>query len=83
MPKLDKAGPLGQGPMTGRQMGNCTGAKRMGLGKGRGCGCNGGFFGRMFYTEEERVELLKVRELMLEDELKAIREELSGKMVQE
>jgi len=31
MPKLDGTGPLGQGPMTGRQAGNCNG-RRMGCG---------------------------------------------------
>ncbi len=33
MPRLDGTGPMGQGPMTGRGMGNCSGAGR-------------GFFGR-------------------------------------
>jgi len=77
MPKLDKTGPMGQGPMTGRGMGNC-GAER-GLGWGRGCGCGGGLFGRMFYTAEERDEMLKDREAMLENELKAVKEELAKK----
>jgi len=48
MPNRDKTGPEGKGPKTGRQMGNCKGAKPQpgfgrgarprgrGLGKGRG-----------------------------------------------
>jgi len=77
MPKFDGTGPTGQGPKTGRGMGNCAGGK--GLGWGRGCGCGGGYFGRMFYTKEERSELLKDRKETLENELKALNEELKGK----
>ena len=36
----------------------------------------------MFYTKEERGELLKDRESMLENELKAVKEELAQKKVQ-
>ena len=79
MPKLDGTGPSGQGPKTGRGMGNCGGGRGLGWGRGYGCGCGGGLFGRMFYTKEERVELLKDRAIMLEDELKAVKEELSEK----
>ena len=77
MPKLDGTGPSGQGPKTGRGLGNCGGGR--GLGWGRGYGCGGGFFGRMFYTKEEREELLKDRAVMLEEELKAVKEELADK----
>ncbi|MFA5839004.1 MAG: DUF5320 domain-containing protein [Candidatus Paceibacterota bacterium] len=39
MPNNDGTGPLGKGPKTGRQMGNCEGAKPM-TGRGLGpCGC--------------------------------------------
>ena len=44
MPARNGTGPMGQGPMTGRGLGNCTGAYRtaygyrMGLGMGRGAG---------------------------------------------
>ena len=46
MPMQDKTGPQGEGPLTGRQMGNCPGAKpkrtgffgRLGRGAGRGAG---------------------------------------------
>lgn len=41
MPRQDVTGPAGQGPRTGRQMGNCEGAIPI-AGRGRGfgpCGC--------------------------------------------
>ena len=79
MPKLDGTGPTGQGPKTGRGNGNCSGGRGMGWGRGYGCGCGGGLFGRMFYTKEERDEMLKDRETMLENELKAVKEELAQK----
>lgn len=79
MPKLDGTGPTGQGPKTGRGMGNCAGGKGLGWGRGYGCGCGGGYFGRMFYTKEERSELLKDRKEALENELKALNEELGQK----
>jgi len=79
MPKLDGTGPMGQGPRTGRGMGNCAGGRGMGWGRGYGCGCGGGWGGRMFYTKDERDEMLKDREAMLENELKAVKEELAGK----
>ena len=37
MPGFDGTGPMGQGALTGRQMGNCAGA-RTGFGVGRGLG---------------------------------------------
>ena len=51
MPNFDKTGPAGQGQMTGRGQGACTGKSSSGFfGNffGRGCGrgrCGGGFFG--------------------------------------
>ena len=79
MPKLDGTGPSGQGPKTGKGMGNCGGGKGLGWGRGYGCGCGGGLFGRMFYTKEERDEMLKDREAVLENELRAVKEELAQK----
>jgi len=38
MPGMDKTGPNGQGPMTGRQRGLCGSNSNRGLGRGRGCG---------------------------------------------
>lgn len=41
MPRLDGTGPMGQGAMTGRGMGNCQGnQQRLGVGNGR-CNKNG------------------------------------------
>jgi len=59
MPRGDRTGPLGNGPMTGRQMGYCNGndqvgnaeasdfGRGLGRGFGRGAGCGRGF-GRGF-----------------------------------
>ncbi len=54
MPRGDRTGPLGQGPMTGRGLGDCAGNERggwygRGFGFGRGFGAGRGFgrgFGR-------------------------------------
>ncbi len=44
MPGRDGSGPTGQGPLTGRRAGLCTGAGQTRLFSGRGCGM--GFGGR-------------------------------------
>ncbi|AQQ70312.1 hypothetical protein SMSP2_00656 [Limihaloglobus sulfuriphilus] len=49
MPGFDRTGPMGQGPMTGRGLGLCTGAVRPGAGYGYGFGYGRGYgrgFGR-------------------------------------
>jgi len=70
MPKLDKTGPIGQGPRTGRGFGPCGGGMR------RGWGCWGGGFGlRRFASPKNELIALKDEEKMLEEELSAIREE--------
>jgi len=44
MPQGDKTGPEGKGPKTGRQMGDCKGAKpQPGIRRGRGLGRGRGF----------------------------------------
>ena len=45
MPRRDKSGPAGQGPLTGRGLGDCgTGSTRfVGLGQGKGRGLGRGF----------------------------------------
>jgi len=50
MPNLDGAGPTGQGPMTGRGMGNCAGAKPA---QGRGMGCGRGMRTCQLSLEEQ------------------------------
>ena len=49
MPGFNRTGPMGNGPMTGRGMGSCTGARYNGTFCGRGMGRNANFgpaFGR-------------------------------------
>lgn len=54
MPRGDRTGPSGAGPMTGRGAGNCAGVVAPGIaafGRGRGCGMGfgrGGGWGRGF-----------------------------------
>lgn len=46
MPRGDRTGPLGEGPMTGRQLGYGAGYDSPGYNKGQGMGFGRGFFGR-------------------------------------
>ena len=57
MPRRNRTGPMGEGPMTGRRMGYCRGTEttlppveninpRLGVGRGRGRGFGGGGGGR-------------------------------------
>lgn len=55
MPRVDGTGPTGNGPLTGKGMGNCIvrGAVGVGLGLGLGLGCRRGFrkwFSRNSYS---------------------------------
>lgn len=83
MPNKDGTGPQGRGPKTGRQEGDCEGAKPIGrgFGFGRGFGrrCFGqGFgFGRGLGFRQSYVEPTKQEEkAYLEAELKAAEEDL-------
>jgi len=69
MPNLDKTGPLGQGPRTGRGMGGGIG-RRCG-----GCRCRKGFGFRRFFSCKNDLASIEEREKMLIEELDAIREE--------
>lgn len=40
MPQMDGTGPNGQGPRSGRGMGNCNGQGGRGMGRGMGLGVN-------------------------------------------
>lgn len=62
MPRLDGTGPLGQGPYTGRGMGNCR----------RGFGC---FGFRRFFSRKNTLADLEQEENFLKEELKALQEE--------
>jgi hypothetical protein len=57
MPRMDKTGPTGQGPMTGRGMGPCGNEMRRGWG---GCGqCWGMRFGRLFRSPKNQLQSLE------------------------
>ena len=69
MPKLDGTGPRGQGPRTGRGMGNCSG-----IGRGWGRGFGRFFFGCPFWngkqiTKEERRKILLEEKGLIDKEL--------------
>lgn len=79
MPRQDKTGPMGMGPMTGRGMGPCVGGYGPGLGWGRGYGrvmC--GWFWRKYQAlpKNEREDLLKSEVEDLKQELHMAEEEL-------
>lgn len=75
MPKMNQTGPRGQGPLTGRGMGNCEGAN--GFSRcGRACGQ------RAVLTKEEQLQVLAEKEaLMLQslEEIKKAKKLLSDK----
>jgi hypothetical protein len=82
---LDGTGPRGQGPMTGRGMGNCTGANRVGsragygFGRGRGAGFgmgNGLGLGRSFISPKNNLQVLESEKQSIEEELEVLREEI-------
>ena len=71
MPKLNGTGPMGQGSRTGRGMGSCVCGCGRGFGRGMGFGWNAPQM-----TKKEETEWLTQKAELLEDELKAVREEL-------
>jgi len=77
MPNKDRTGPQGQGPMTGRQMGNCNGAEPnvgRGLARGRGFG-RGRFLATAptELTEAEEKKILEAEKQEIEKRLKEIK----------
>ncbi|MDX9913816.1 MAG: DUF5320 domain-containing protein [Candidatus Moranbacteria bacterium] len=79
MPRRDKTGPMGEGPMTGRGQGFCEGAYGPGLGMGRGYGrvmC--GWFYRKYnaMNKDDKRELLKEEIEDLKQELKMVEDEI-------
>jgi hypothetical protein len=56
MPNMNGKGPQGEGPLTGRKMGNCEGANKdnENFGRGAGRGRGRGFFGRGFFGRNRR-----------------------------
>lgn len=78
MPRLDKTGPEGAGPMTGRRMGPC--GRGMGYGRGgygRGMGYGGRYAGRCYLTASEELDSLKEEAVAMEADLKALKEQIS------
>jgi len=57
MPKLDKTGPEGKGPRTGRGMGDCSGCP---------------FCGNQQITNAERKQILEEQKKLIEEELKTL-----------
>lgn len=77
MPRLDRTGPQGNGPMTGRGMGRC-GNLRSGLGRcfgfGRGLGRYFGFNAPQ--TKEEKIKDVEEYRKALQEELEDAEKEL-------
>ena len=84
MPRLDGTGPRGQGPRTGRGMGNCPGiggtgrgfglGRGMGWGMGRGWGFGPACFGcplcgNQSLTKEDQKKILLEEKDLIEKEL--------------
>jgi hypothetical protein len=84
MPAQDGTGPNGQGPRTGRQMGNCEGASgrffcRGGFGRRCGIGFRRGFGFRsqtrpIELTKEEQKKILESEKAEIEKELNRLNE---------
>lgn len=71
MPGMDKTGPLGQGPLTGRGLGPCGAGARRGFGRGMGRGFGMGC--RRFAMAGQPVVLSESDEKkILEQELKEL-----------
>ncbi|MDX9696739.1 MAG: DUF5320 domain-containing protein [Bacteroidales bacterium] len=90
MPRGDKTGPQGFGPMTGRRMGLCVGNNnpgfanntntRFGFGRQFKSENSGGqgrrLFGRRFFTSDMQ-ELSTDNRINLENEIKSLKEKIS------
>jgi len=83
MPRGDRTGPSGFGPMTGRRMGNCVGSNQPGFGQpyygfGRGRGRGAGFGSGYGYGYPSQVNLPTVsQKSMLENEIKVLKDQLA------
>jgi len=87
MPRFDKTGSQGQGPMTGRGLGLCGDGSGMGMGMGMGrgrrfgCGFGRGL-GRYFgwnapQTDEDKIEELQTYLTALKEEVEDVNKELT------
>ena len=73
MPNEDKTGPTGEGPMTGRKLGQCGG----GQGQGQGLGCGRHLRGRRFcqtdlMSKEEKRQAIGQEIIALQKELEEL-----------
>ncbi|MBF0102322.1 MAG: DUF5320 domain-containing protein [Desulfobacterales bacterium] len=71
MPRGDGTGPMGQGPMSGKGFGNCSGYQARGFGRGAGYGkgfgygfCNRAGFFSVPSSERETIVLQEESELL-------------------
>lgn len=80
MPALDKTGPQGQGPLTGRGMGLCGRGLGMGFGRGRGYGRGlGRYFGwNAPKTKQDKIEDLIAYKKALQEEIEETDKELAN-----
>ncbi len=90
MPGRDGTGPLGQGAMTGRGFGVCSGVNTgfygAGIGSGLGRGMRGGCFRRWggtagypaYVAAPAQKEVLSQQKAILENQLEMIRKQLAG-----
>ena len=76
MPRFDRTGPGGMGPMTGRGLGPCGRGYGWGRGSGYGGGWDCGPWGCPPLGYAQRVTKKEEKEI-LEDELGAIQEEMN------
>ena len=85
MPALDKTGPQGQGPMTGRGLGPCGRSRGMGFGRCRGYGKGlGRYFGwNAPQTKEEKTEDIQAYKKALQEEMEEVDKELTDLQKQE
>lgn len=74
MPNKDKTGPMGEGPMTGRLLGQCENGEEQGR---RGFGCGRHLHGRRFcqtdlMPKEEKCQAIKQEIADLQKELEEL-----------
>jgi hypothetical protein len=81
MPRYNKTGPRGEGPMTGRGLGRCADSEnensdffRNGYGCGRGLGRGRG--NRLFLGRNDK--RISTSDMSLSDEIRLLKEKLSG-----
>ncbi len=83
MPRGDKTGPQGMGPMTGRGLGACSSGLKRGLGVavglGLGLGLRRGFrrFWNVEKSSESELSVLKSQASILEEDLAIIKNKIN------